>query len=244
MVGKSFLMTNILIAAFEAGYDVLHITTENTEEQALGRAEAILWGINYRLLMNCSADIPIHEIDAEEKRPNRYMVLRLFPGRFSVDDVVQKIMVMRGEGLNFRPRLIGIDSPDWLKLVQPPGGRTERHHLITEQYEFLKAYAEEDHVAILTTSHVKMQEFKGRRGKRNDRLDLGDLADSAGKVRIADVVVTINTSEELERHGALELYACKLRDQDRRPFSTYIKRDSRSPRFFETHEPSYPGATP
>jgi len=43
-VGKSFILTNMLVHAYEQGFDVLHITTENTEEEALCRAESIRCG--------------------------------------------------------------------------------------------------------------------------------------------------------------------------------------------------------
>jgi len=98
----------------------------------------------------------------------------------------------------------------------------------------LKRYIETNNSVLLATSHVKLQEFKGRRTKqRNDRLDLGDLSDTSGKSRLADGVWTLNINQELMDTGRIELYVAKLRDVDRRPFSVILKREYNNPRLIE-----------
>lgn len=230
MVGKSFLLTTMLINAFQAGVDVLHVATENTIDQAMTRAEAMHFDMTYRHLRDCSRNIDLEALRPEAKRPNRYMMIRLYNGRYSVEDLYREIKLLEIQH-NFKPRLVGIDSPDYLKLE--PNGDFQKHDLITQQIEYLKVYGEQECVAILGTSHVKLAEFRGRRAKKMDRLDMGDLSDSAGKARVADMVFTANSSVELERFKAIELFTAKLRDQEATRFSVLLKRDIKSPRFIE-----------
>ena len=227
-VGKSFLMTDMLLSAFESGVNVLHVTTENTEEEVTCRAEAMLWRQNYRRLVDCDNSVLEAITNDPKENPSKYSIIRLYPGRYSVFDlrnIIEGFQASHG----FKPSIIGIDSPDWLKLTFEQGEKD--HHARTRSYEELKAIGEEHQAVILTTSHARMQDYKGRKGKRVDRLGLGDLSDTSGKSRIADIVLTINSSDELAPLNALEIYAAKLRDVAGMPFSVFVRRDVGSPRF-------------
>lgn len=232
-VGKSFFCDNLGINYFEAGLNVLKVTTENTKEQSIVRAESIYHNLNYRKLMNCDAEIKADELFMKQPRKNRHMTIRLFPGEHSATDLIRMIELMKFQD-NFDPDVIIIDSPDFLKPPQVQNREQgARHHQLTNMYLQLKNYVELRHKLLLTTSHVKLQDYKGRRGGRKDRLDIGDLSDSSGKARLADTVITLNVSEELADLGQIEAYFAKIRDANQRPFSVLLQREFDSPRFTE-----------
>ena len=232
-VGKSYAADCIGLNGFFGGFDVLKISTENTREQSIARTESSYYGVNYRQLQNCDPAIDIAALDARDKRANRHFTIRIFPDEDTALDVVRKISYLKLQ-YGFDPALIILDSPDFLALPKADSSIQYGHHnLMTKNILVLKKFIEQERKVLVCTSHVKLGDYKGRRGERNDRLDLGDLSDTSGKVRLADVVITLNQNEELADTGRIEAFVCKNRDTDAKPFGVVLKRDFHSPRLIE-----------
>lgn len=233
-IGKSRLLDTIGVNAFEAGFDVLKVTTENTLEQSLGRTESLLWSLNYRQLQNCDPAIAPGLIASQPKRPNRHFTIRIFPNEDTASDLIQKIGYLKIQ-YGFDPVLLLIDSPDFLAhpTTSLRGLQEKTHDVRTRTILILKKFIEREHKIQVASSHTKLGDFKGRRGYRDDRLDLGDLSDTSGKVRLADGVITLNQNAEQVDEGSMTAYMAKNRDNDKRPFEVRLKGAFGSPRLVE-----------
>lgn len=234
-VGKSRLADTLSINLFELGANVLKVTTENTKEQSVERAESMYFDLDYEDVKRCSSVVPVKKIAGNKKRANRHLTIRLTQDKYTLSDffAVVKMMELKDK---FKPDVVVFDSPDFVLLTPSPGlrgGVEKKHDLITRMYSRLKGWIESSNRCLITTSHVKLADYKGRRSKRKDQLDLGDLSDSSGKVRQADIVLTLNVNPETADLGQAELYLAKVRDSPKKKLSIIIHNPYGVPRFKE-----------
>jgi len=234
-VGKSRLADTFSVNLFENGHNVLKVTTENTKEQSVERAESMYFGLDYVDIKRCASNIPLKEIANRPLKANKHITIRLSQDKYRIADFFSLVKMFQIKH-KFKPDVIVFDSPDFMLLTPSPGlrgGVEKKHDLITRMYSQIKTWVETNNMSIITTSHVKLADFKGRRSKRKDLLDLGDLSDSSGKVRIADIVLTLNISEEMKDMGQAELFIAKLRDAQQRTTSVMVHNHYGMPKFSE-----------
>jgi len=229
--GKSFFVTCLGIYAKVAGYKVLHIITENTIHQQMGRADAIYHDLDYRDVQSGILGIDPKKV-AADIRGDRHLTVRLFSGEYGVSDVI-RIIEWAKLAYRFDPEVIIIDSPDLLDADTsvPEYARGRYNYILRHMYRQLQHYVQKNLKILFTTSQLNM-ERKTQREKKG-LPGISDFSDSRDKERTADVLAIIFANEEMQSLGVIGVNLVKGRDtaQQLKPFM--IRRVKNSPRFVE-----------
>jgi len=199
--GKSICLTHMGCAAIATRSGrVAHFVLEGTTNQAILRYLCRLSGIPYtRLEKDELSEREQRKLDLIKKK---YMgKLDLIPfnqhWNYTVMDIEAKIRELTNSGR--RPDLIVIDYADLLKTPE----RLEKRHEQTEVYRDLKRLAVIKNVAIWTAS----QATRPKEGPEKDYLlRAKDISESYEKVRIADLVATLNQTPKEKENGLLRFH--------------------------------------
>lgn len=177
---------------------VAHFVLEGTTEQTVLRYQTRLTEIQYRDLETDHLKVPQRERlnGIEKKYRNR---LDLIPMNahwtYTALDVESKIKELTRIGR--KPDLVVIDYGDLLRHHEPTDSARQEQ---TEVFRALKRIAMMHGVAIWTASQAR------RPNENPDKeyiLRARDIAECFEKVRIADLVCTLNQTQRERRHGVM-----------------------------------------
>lgn len=200
--GKSICLTHMgCMALMTHAGRVAHFVLEGTTEQSMLRYMSRLTGIPYRRL-------EMDEISKEESKKiafieKKYMgKLDLIPFNqhwdYTVIDVESKLKEL--ESIGRKPDLVVIDYADLLKTEDK---KMEKRFEQTEVYRDLKRLAVMKKYAIWTASQAN-------RGKEEPEetylMRARDISESYEKVRIADLVLTLNQTPKEKENGLLRFH--------------------------------------
>lgn len=208
--GKSIGLIHMGSACLMANFGrVAHFVLEGTTEQAILRYLSRISGIEYARLEK--DEITKEEQQKIDKLMKKYMNrLDLIPmnkhWNYTVHDIESKLKELRAVGRN--PDLIVVDYADLLGSGQPG---LEKRLDQTEVYRNLKKLAVMGNYAIWTASQAQ------RPSKEPDEIYLlraKDISESYEKVRIADLVATLNQTTSERKNGILRLHLDIYRSND------------------------------
>lgn len=234
--GKTYALYTIAINAFNLGYNVYVIATENKDEQVWARLESIYYGLDYRRLKYRDSSIDYKAIAKQEKKANRLLIDRFLPRKATIHDVFKQIKMYEIQD-KFKPHLIVWDSIDLMKVGEAHKGRYDLD--LENSYFEVKEYLEANDISCVSTSQVKMGDFKKKK-KFTDTTDwmlgMGDLGQATqAKAAYADIIMTLNTNEQLDDAKEVVGYLCKMRDAAERPFDVTFKRELNTGRLLESN---------
>jgi replicative DNA helicase len=188
---------------------VAHFVLEGTTEQAILRYLSRLTGIEYgRLEKDDTTPEERKKIDRISKKLADH--LYLFPlnkhWTYTVHDIEAKLKEAAHAGK--KPDLVVIDYADLLNSV----GRYEsKRHEQTEVYRDLKRLAMSGEYAIWTASQaVRPKEDPDKEYTLRSK----DISESFEKVRIADLVATLNQTPKEREEGIVRLHIDIYRSND------------------------------
>ena len=207
--GKSISLVHFGCAALIMGTSrVVHFVLEGTTEQTILRYLSRLTGIEYRRLEK-------DEITDKEQKliaslSKKYLGrLDLIPfnqhWNYTVLDIEAKLKELETAGR--KPDLVVIDYADLLKSVDKG---LEKRHEQTEVYRDIKRLAVMKKFAIWTASQA-------RRPDKDEEVYIlrsKDISESYEKVRIADIVCTINQTSDERSDGIIRLHIDIYRSAD------------------------------
>lgn len=180
---------------------VAHFVLEGTTEQAILRYLSRLSGIPYRRL-EMDDDLSPAERKKIERIEKKYIGrLDLIPmnahWNYTVLDIESKLKEL--ESMNRKPDLVVVDYADLLKAHEA----MEKRHEQTEVYRDLKRLAVMKKLAIWTASQAR----RPSDDRSNDYiLRAKDISESFEKVRIADLVCTLNQTSKEKENGILRFH--------------------------------------
>jgi len=208
--GKSICLTHMGATAVMMRMGrVAHFVLEGTKEQAILRYLSRISGIEYHRLEK--DEITLEEsklLDAVSKKYMRKLDLIPFNQHWSytVLDIEAKLKELINAGR--KPDLVVIDYADLLKSGQK---LKELRHDQAEVYRDLKRLAVMQKFAIWTASQATRPKDTKEKG---EVLRSKDIAESYEKVRIADLVMTLNQTLEEKKDGVLRLHVDIYRSND------------------------------
>lgn len=208
--GKSIGLIHMGASALTSGFGrIAHFVLEGTTEQTVLRYLSRLTNIEY-------ARLEKDEITKEEQEKINRMTkkmkdrLDLIPmnkhWNYTVFDIESKIKELKAVGRN--PDLVVIDYADLLKSGD---SNLEKRHDQTEVYRNVKKLAVMGNYAIWTASQAQ------RPSKEPDDtylLRAKDISESYEKVRIADLVATLNQTPAEKANGILRFHVDIYRSND------------------------------
>jgi len=213
-IGKTLLLHQSAALSYYHGHHAGLITMEISKEEACRRVDMFFGRNDTRLSGEHVNGLPafqgrMHEAKA---RGGRLTIIDS-AADICTPETVQSIL----ESNRRKGRPIDVLYIDYADLMET-GRNLEDYNELGEIYRRLRRISAKFAVPIWTAS----QAVRGSFGKR--WLDMGDIADSFKKARIADLIVTINQTQEEQETGELRLYVAKSRRNKGHP-KVYLKTD-------------------
>lgn len=216
--GKSMAMISFGINAIAAGYRTLYVTLEVASEIIAERVDA---NVAERAMMELGTHI--HEV---ESKVEAFMakaapfIIHEFPtGSMRVSDLRRLIEHYKAQGITFD--LVIVDYADLMCPERVTDNVQENSKSI---YVNLRGLAMQEGFACLTATQTN------REGAKKAVATMTDIAEDLNKVRIADVLISINKTEEERALNQARLYFAASRNQ-RSGFSIKVEQNIDQARF-------------
>lgn len=201
--GKSFGLLNFAAGAYLAGYNVLFVTLENSIEVTTDRFDAFISQIKTAELEDNADDVAEIVADRLDGLTN-YLKFEKFPiGRFSPADLQRLIEKYRSQGIVFDE--IVVDYWCIMRASAPSGDSIEDSKSIGQE---LRAIAEDENAAMVTAIQSNRDGFKAHTAGAEH------AAEDFNKVRLADVMFSINADDDEKAAGEARIYMAAVRNME------------------------------
>lgn len=219
--GKSGFMINFAANASRAGYNVLYATLEVSARIISERLDAYIADTYVRDLEQCNNAVR-DAINRRAKVSGRLLIHEFASGTMSPRMLRALIEKYRNRGVIFD--LVVVDYAD----IMAPDHRTDNViENSKEIYVGLRALAFEFDCAILTATQTNRDGFKAQTAKAEH------VAEDFNKIRTADLVISINSTEEERNEGVARLYFAASRNQES-GFTVRVTQDLRKMQFLKS----------
>jgi replicative DNA helicase len=216
-VGKSFNLISSAGAAVEAGYNVLFVTLENSAAIQSGRFDAYFSRIGMSDHLSSSAAVEA-EIRAAAGRMGKLKIREFPTGTFRPRDLERLLDEYAAKGLFFD--LIAVDYLDIMAPDQPFDNTIETSkHIYVRTRGIAGTYqGPRGKAALLSATQTN------REGAKAATAQMTHVAEDFNRIRIADLVISINRTDEEKASGRGRLYLAAARNQ-RDGVTLFIKTD-------------------
>jgi replicative DNA helicase len=218
--GKSMALIDAAISASIAGYKTLYVTLEVASTIVAERIDA-------NVSDTAMSDLAINAHTVEDRvldfmSKAAPLVIHEFPtGTMRVSDLRRLLEHYKAQGTMFD--LVVIDYAD---LMAPERVTDNVQENSKSVYVNLRGLAMLEDFACLTATQTN------REGAKKAVATMTDVAEDFNKIRIADVVISINRTEEETREGQARLFFAASRNQ-RSGFTLRIQQDIERAKFIK-----------
>lgn len=211
--GKSAMLGDICARAYIDGYKCLYVSLELSREIIAARLDANL------------SDTPIGDLEdnlfavsnqVKAKVANTKGVFKIVeypPESFKPSMLRRLLERYRADGIEFD--IVAVDYADIMQAENPTGDAIENSKSV---WLALRSIAMEENLAMLTASQTNRDGHKASTAKATD------VASDFNKIRVADLVISINATDEEKQNGEARLFFAASRNQAGE-FALTIKRD-------------------
>jgi len=201
--GKSTGLLHFALAASIAGYNVIYVTLEVSAQIIQDRMDANISGIDMNEL-----NAKLNEVNsgvkdrAKIRKPGALKVVEYPSGTLTATELRRALEFYRAQGIIFD--MIVVDYAD----IMAPEIKTGNEQSDSKQIWLgLRAIAFEENAAVLTATQTNRDGFKADVAKAEH------AAEDFNKIRIADLVLSINRSEDERKKGEARLFFAASRNQ-------------------------------
>lgn len=199
--GKSIALIDHALRAAERGYNVLFVTLEVSSEIQADRMDSNVSGVKMDDLYTY--------IDKVDERVGKWtasaanLKMHEYPsGTFRCSDLRRLVKKYQATGMMFD--LVVVDYADiMLSESSSVEGIDKSKQVLID----LRALAQNENVAILTATQTN------REGAKVDTIQATHVAEDFNKIRIADLVISINANDIEKEQGEGRLYYAASRNQ-------------------------------
>lgn len=215
---NTLAMINFAGNATQHGYNVLYATLEVSARIIAERLDAFLSDTPIRSLEDNIISVK-DKINLKAAKAGRFLIHEFPSGTMTPRMLRKLIEKYRNRGLIFD--LVVVDYAD----IMAPDYRTDNViENSKEIYVGLRALAFEFDCAILTATQTNREGYKAAVAKAEH------VAEDFNKIRTADVVISINSTEEERDQGEARLYFAASRNQES-GFTVRVKQDLKKMQF-------------
>ena len=200
--GKSTSLINFAANASRAGYNVLYVTLEVAARIISERLDAYITETPVRQLADSVITVR-DKVNTRACRAGRLMIHEYPTGTLTPSMLRRLLDRYRNRGLIFD--LVCVDYAD---LMAPDWRSDELRENLNEIYIGLRALSFEFDCAMLTATQAN------REGAKAQTVKMTHVAESFGKIQVADLVISINATEEEKLRGETRLYFTASRNQE------------------------------
>lgn len=204
---KSIILNAMSYAAFLQGFNVLHVTFENSMELTNARFDAMFMEMNFNRIRN-------YLITQEEKEGmdrlfewlrawnNRLKIIKCVPQETTVQQVEDEVKKIQDrEGISF-----ALETWDYLNLIRPSVIKKEDHLNQTRSVWDLKNHLDAFNSLAMVASQSKVE------GATAERLNKSHQGKSVGISQGVDLTINIDQDEKEEEEGFIILSPSFIRD--------------------------------
>lgn len=228
--GKTQALINFGRAATFAKYNVLYVTLEVSADIISDRMDAAISKTNMKDL----SDKAVSVADAIEKakaNAGKFIIHEYGSGTFTptmLDSLVERYKNpgRNPDGSERPPIKFDMIVCDYADLMIPDFRTNDEIANSKRVYTDLRALAHRHNVALLTATQTN------REGAKATVAKMGDVAEDFNKIRIADLVISINKTEEEAARNEARLFFAASRNQET-GFTVVIKQNVAMMRFLE-----------
>ena len=202
-VGKSLFLANQAARSILDGHNVLYISLEMAEDRVAQRLDSIFTRIQQSELSKRVDDIEERlTLISKQWEERGRLVIKEFPcKRLSVTGLRAYLNQLKNYE-DFTPDVIVVDYLELMKGEKDMAEYAGQERLAQE----LRGAASEYECLIWTATQTN------REGKKVGIITDAELADSYGKIRVCDLVFSINQTEQEFDEGQARLYLMKSRN--------------------------------
>jgi len=202
-VGKSLFLANQAARSVLDGHNVLYVSLEMAEDRVAQRLDSIFTRIQQCELSNRVEDIEERlNIISKQWEDRGKLVVKEFPTkRLSVTGLRAFLNQLKNYE-DFTPDVIIVDYLELMKTDREMAEYQGQERLAQE----LRGVASEYGCLVWTATQTN------REGKKVNIITDAELADSYGKIRVCDLVFSINQTEQEFDKGSARLYLMKSRN--------------------------------
>jgi replicative DNA helicase len=206
-VGKSLSLCHFAAASMAAGYNVLYITLELSENKVAERIDANLLNVPIHELKELPKDIYLKRFDALKGKIVGKLKVKEYPTASANVNHFRALMEDYKIKLNFVPDIIFVD---YLNLMTSSRLRdsSNSYFYIKSIAEELRGFAVEYDVPIFSATQVT------RSGYTSTDIGLEDTSESFGLPATADFMIAMTSNEELEKMNQVLFKQLKNRYND------------------------------
>lgn len=219
--GKTTALINFAKSASVAGYHVLYLTLEVSEKIISERLDACLSDTEIKRLGSSIRDVE-SKINAIRARAGRLDIIQFPTGTLTCDKLRMVLDKAKSKGIKYD--MIVVDYADIMAPNYRSNDPIENSKSI---YVDLRAIAVEEDVAVLTATQTNREGFKATVARAEH------TSEDFNKVRIVDLMISINATDEERANGEARLYFAASRNQEG-GFTVHIKQNLAKMRFIES----------
>lgn len=202
-VGKSLFLANQAARSVLDGHNVLYVSLEMAEDRVAQRLDSIFTRIQQRELSNRVDDIEERlEIINKQWQDRGRLVVKEFPTKRLSVTALRAFLNQLKNYEDFSPDVVIMDYLELMKTDRDMAEYQGQERLAQE----LRGIASEYGCLVWTATQTN------REGKKVNIITDAELADSYGKIRVCDLVFSINQTEQEFDQGNARLYLMKSRN--------------------------------
>jgi KaiC/GvpD/RAD55 family RecA-like ATPase len=228
-VGKSFLLNHIALENVIAGYNVLYITLENSQEVAQDRMDACFTQIPMRELLNEAQTKTLPKLrQFRDMYRNRLKVIELEEGSCLIPQI-RAMVEMEQVRTGWKADVIILDYLDELKRYPNTSSEYDSQGMNLREFRgWMKSIKAFGYTATQANRGAATTSTTGR----------NEIGDSYWKLRRSDYMISISVTSEEEEKGLAHLFIVKSRNS-RSGYPIYLERELSRARFKEIEQDEY-----
>ena len=211
--GKTTALISFAINAIAKGYNVLYVTLEVSADIISQRIDA---NVSNQVFMELGSHIMDVDLKVREfmKRAGTLKIHEFPTGTMTVSDLRRLYEKYKANGQTFDMVVV-----DYADLMAPERYTDNAIENSKQVYMHLRGFAMQEKLAVLSATQTN------RDGAKATIAKMTDVADDFNKVRIADLVISINKTDEERAANEARLYFAASRNQAG-DFTIRIKQDA------------------
>jgi replicative DNA helicase len=208
-VGKSLVMCDLAAQQLKAGYNVLYITLEMSEEKIGERIDANLLDVTIDDLLLLPKEAYLKKINRVREQTKHKLIIKEYPtaggGATHFRHLLHELKIKK----NFVPDIVYIDYINICMSSRLRLGSSINSYLYIKSIaEELRGLAVEANIPIVTATQTN------REGAGDSDFDMTSTSESFGLPMTLDLMIAIRTSEELAALGQYRFTQLKNRYSD------------------------------
>lgn len=200
--GKSTALIGFAKNAVAAGHNVLFVTLEVSAEITSYRLDANISDVEMDDLIDKAITVEVAVNNFAKTVKGKFFIEEFPSGAFSPNDMQALIERYRAEGIIFDLVIV-----DYLDIMRPNKHMDNDISNSKSVWVDMRGVAQQEGFALLSATQTNREGHKSAVAKDTD------VAEDFNKIRIADLTLSINSTDEERKKGEARLYFASSRNQ-------------------------------